>query len=127
MENNKDATAVHCKAGLGRTGTLIALYAMKHYRFCAADFIGWIRVIRPGSILGPQQQFLLQMQRTMFKDSEKSTLFDGMSNEFKEFSITNEKTDKAIEAKMTEEEWNIARFGENGQGDNLIDAKTIKF
>lgn len=127
MENNKDATAVHCKAGLGRTGTLIALYAMKHYRFCAADFIGWIRVIRPGSILGPQQQFLLQMQRTMFKDSEKSTLFNAMSNEFKEFSNTNEKTDQAIEAKMTEEEWNIARFGDNGQGGNLFDAKATKF
>ena len=41
------------KAGLGRTGCLIGLYAMKHYHFPATDFIGWIRLIRPGSILGP--------------------------------------------------------------------------
>lgn len=45
--------AIHCKAGLGRTGTLIGLYAMKHYKFPAAAFIGWIRIARPGSILGP--------------------------------------------------------------------------
>jgi len=52
-ENNKNAMAVHCKAGLGRTGCLIGIYAMKHYRFPAADFIGWIRICRPGSVLGP--------------------------------------------------------------------------
>ena len=45
-------------AGLGRTGTLIACYVMKHYRFTHAEIIAWIRICRPGSIIGPQQHFL---------------------------------------------------------------------
>jgi cell division cycle 14 len=52
-ESEEGCMAIHCKAGLGRTGTLIGLYAMKHYKFPAAAFIGWIRIARPGSILGP--------------------------------------------------------------------------
>jgi cell division cycle 14 len=66
-ENEKGALAVHCKAGLGRTGSLIALWVMKHIGFPPADFIGWIRIARPGSILGPQQQYLNNMDEKMMK------------------------------------------------------------
>ena len=59
-ENEKGAIAIHCKAGLGRTGCLIAMYCFRHYRFPAPDFTGYIRICRPGSILGPQQQFLCE-------------------------------------------------------------------
>lgn len=51
---NSGAIAVHCKAGLGRTGTLIGIYAMMEYGITASAFIGWNRIARPGSILGPQ-------------------------------------------------------------------------
>ena len=53
METTQAAVAVHCKAGLGRTGTLIGCYAAKKYGFPMAPFIGWIRLMRPGSVLGP--------------------------------------------------------------------------
>jgi len=53
---------VHCKAGLGRTGTAIAAFLMKNYRFSATEAIAWCRICRPGSIVGPQQHFLAVKQ-----------------------------------------------------------------
>mmetsp|Transcript_15810 Transcript_15810/g.17540 ORF Transcript_15810/g.17540 Transcript_15810/m.17540 type:complete len:98 (-) Transcript_15810:3-296(-) len=38
---------------------------MKHYGFPAAAFIGWARICRPGSVLGPQQQFLNEVELDM--------------------------------------------------------------
>jgi cell division cycle 14 len=40
--------AVHCGSGLGRSGTLVALYMMKHHGFTAREAMGWLRVVRPG-------------------------------------------------------------------------------
>ncbi|CAH2232956.1 jg16766 [Pararge aegeria aegeria] len=64
-EAAKGAVAVHCKAGLGRTGTLIACYMMKHHGFTAREAIAWLRVCRPGSVIGHQQWFLENIQPRM--------------------------------------------------------------
>ena len=61
------AFAVHCKAGLGRTGTCIGAYMMKHFKFTAAEAIGWMRICRPGMVIGPQQQFLKDIEQRMWR------------------------------------------------------------
>lgn len=45
-------------AGLGRTGSLIGAYIMKHYQFTALEAIAWLRLCRPGSVIGHQQQWM---------------------------------------------------------------------
>ena len=61
LDNSMDAgaLAIHCKAGLGRTGVLICSYLIKHHGFTAEEAIGYIRICRPGSVIGLQQNHLL--------------------------------------------------------------------
>ncbi|XP_047473611.1 dual specificity protein phosphatase CDC14C-like isoform X2 [Penaeus chinensis] len=69
-ENTDGALAVHCKAGLGRTGSLIGCYMMKHFRFTAAECIAWLRICRPGSIIGGQQQWLTSKQSSLWLEGD---------------------------------------------------------
>lgn len=64
------AFAVHCKAGLGRTGTCIGAFIMKHYKFTALEAIGWMRICRPGMVIGPQQRFMKKYQQVMWDEGD---------------------------------------------------------
>ncbi|XP_023161110.2 dual specificity protein phosphatase CDC14A isoform X3 [Drosophila hydei] len=70
-EMTKGAIAVHCKAGLGRTGSLIGAYIMKHYGFTALEAIAWLRLCRPGSVIGHQQQWMEDKQSWLWSEGER--------------------------------------------------------
>ena len=60
----RKAIAVHCKAGLGRTGCLIGAYLIYRHGFTANEVIAYMRFMRPGMVVGPQQHWLHLNQGT---------------------------------------------------------------
>ena len=69
-ESAPGGIAVHCKAGLGRTGSLIGCYVMKHWRWTAHETIAWLRICRPGSIIGHQQDWMEEKQPEMWQQGD---------------------------------------------------------
>lgn len=43
---------------------------MKHYKFSAKEVIGWMRICRPGMVIGPQQHFLENIEAQMWYEGD---------------------------------------------------------
>ena len=72
---DRRVTQVHCLAGLGRTGTLIGLWLMAQHHWKARETIGWLRIVRPGSVIGAQQHFLVAVEGAL-SGASSSLIFD---------------------------------------------------
>jgi protein-tyrosine phosphatase len=118
FENCETAVAVHCKAGLGRTGTCIGAYLMKHYRFSAAEAIAWMRICRPGCVIGPQQHYLKQIEARMWAEGEA----EGRHVE-RSLPAAGDAEDEEDEVIMMDANDREAAAGRAGQAEALLSAR----
>lgn len=61
-------TVVHCAAGLGRTGTVIAAYFVASERIHPSEAIEKIRKLRPGSVEPSQETSVYTFARKIFNN-----------------------------------------------------------
>jgi atypical dual specificity phosphatase len=64
---NEDPVMVHCAAGIGRTGTILASYLVKYQNLTAKDAIAKIREERPGSIQSESQEIAVTFYEKFLK------------------------------------------------------------
>ena len=63
---NNEPVLVHCLAGMGRTGVILACYLVKYQKMSASEATEKVREERPGSIQSyPQEEIIFQFEKSL--------------------------------------------------------------
>ncbi len=54
-------------------GTMIGTWLIKNKGFTAHEAVGFLKLMRPGSVIGPQQRFLELVERSVWKGNVMTT------------------------------------------------------
>jgi len=65
--SSKKPVMVHCAAGMGRAGTILACYLIKYQNYTAKDAIEKVRSERPGSIQSELQEYAVEFYERHIK------------------------------------------------------------
>jgi hypothetical protein len=63
---------------------------MKHFKFTAEEAIAWLRICRPGSVLGPQQDYVAEYQEKMWQEGEKYRLKRNLTLAWEDVKVPEE-------------------------------------
>jgi len=72
MRERGYAILVHCAAGMGRTGTVLAAFFMLEKGMKAYEAIEYVRRLRPGSIEDRQEESLYELEELIKRNKQTS-------------------------------------------------------